>query len=59
MLGDAVLKHSVSDILYKKYPTSNEGELSKIRGIIVSDNALADIAKKNGLQELNIMSRHE
>lgn len=58
-LGDAVLKLSVSDILYKKYPTSNEGELSKIRGIIVSDNTLADIAKKNGLQELIIMSRHE
>lgn len=58
-LGDAVLKLTVSDVLFKMYPDAPEGELSKIRGVIVSDNTLADIAKKNGLQELIIMSRHE
>jgi ribonuclease-3 len=58
-LGDAVLKLTISDILFKKYPTSNEGELSKIRSIVVSDNTLADIAKHNGLQDLIIMSKHE
>lgn len=58
-LGDAVLKLTISDVLFKKYPESREGELSKIRSIIVSDNTLADIAKKNGLQELIIMSKHE
>lgn len=58
-LGDAVLKLTISDVLFKKYPNSREGELSKIRSIIVSDNTLADIAKKNGLQDLIIMSKHE
>ena len=58
-LGDAVLKLTISDVLFKLYPEAPEGELSKIRGIIVSDNTLADIAKKNGLPELIIMSRHE
>lgn len=58
-LGDAVLKLTISDVLYKVYPHSREGELSKIRSIVVSDNTLADIAKKNGLQELIIMSKHE
>ena len=58
-LGDAVLKLAVSDVLYKKYPNSREGELSKIRGIVVSDNTLADVAKNNGLQDLIIMSKHE
>ncbi len=58
-LGDAVLKLTISDVLFKKYPDSREGELSKIRGIIVSDNTLADIAKKNGLSKLIIMSKHE
>ncbi|MCM1338525.1 MAG: ribonuclease III [Muribaculaceae bacterium] len=58
-LGDAVLKLSISDVLYKKYPEAPEGELSKIRSIIVSDNTLADIAKKNGLQQLIILGRHE
>ncbi len=58
-LGDAVLKLAVSDVLYKMFPEETEGELSKIRGIIVSDNTLAEIGKKNGLQELIIMSRHD
>ena len=58
-LGDAVLKLSISDVLYKMYPDSNEGELSKIRSIVVSDNTLAQIAKKNGLQKLIILSKHE
>ncbi|MBQ8458711.1 ribonuclease III [bacterium] len=58
-LGDAVLKLAVSDVLYKKYPNSPEGELSKIRSIVVSDNTLAQIAKAKGLQNLIIMSKHE
>lgn len=58
-LGDAVLKLTISDVLFKMYPDSSEGDLSKIRSIVVSDNTLADIAKANGLQKLIIMSRHE
>ncbi len=58
-LGDAVLKLSISDVLFRKYPDSPEGELSKIRSIIVSDNTLADVAKKNGLQQLLILGKHE
>lgn len=58
-LGDAVLKLTISDVLFKMYPDSPEGELSKIRSIVVSDNTLADISKSNGLQNLIIMSRHE
>ena len=58
-LGDAVLKLTISDVLFKMYPDYQEGELSKIRSIIVSDNTLADIARKNGLQDLIIMSKHE
>ena len=58
-LGDAVLKLTISDVLFKTYPESREGELSKIRSILVSDNTLAEIAKNNGLQQLIIMSRHE
>lgn len=58
-LGDAVLKLTISDVLFKRYPDSREGELSKIRSILVSDNTLAEIAKNNGLQQLIIMSKHE
>lgn len=58
-LGDAVLKLSVSDVLYTMYPSSSEGEMSKIRSIIVSDNTLAEIAKNNGLDKLIILSKHD
>ena len=58
-LGDAVLKLTVSDVLYNMYPNSTEGEMSKIRSIVVSDNTLAQIAKSNGLSGLIILSKHD
>lgn len=58
-LGDAVLKLSVSDILFEKYPNFPEGEMSKIRSIVVSDATLFDLAKKIGLPELLIIGKHE
>ncbi|MBO5435164.1 ribonuclease III [bacterium] len=58
-LGDAVLKLVMSDILYKKFPTSREGEMSKIRSIAVSDTILSNISKKIGLAKLIITSEHD
>lgn len=58
-LGDAVLKLVMSDILYKKFPTSREGEMSKIRSIAVSDSILSNISKKIGLAKLIITSEHD
>lgn len=58
-LGDAVLKLAVSDILYNKYQNYAEGELSKIRSIIVSDNTLFKIVKQNGLAKLINLGKHE
>ena len=58
-LGDAVLKLFVSDILYKKYPNYPEGELTKIRSIVVSDNTLAEISEKIGLNSLVVLGRQE
>lgn len=58
-LGDAVLKLMISDILYKKYPNSAEGELSKIRSIAVSDSMLSKIANKIGLSKFIIAGAHD
>lgn len=58
-LGDAVLKLAVSDILYNKYPNYAEGNMSKIRSIVVSDATLFEIAQNLGLSDLIIMARHE
>ncbi len=58
-LGDAVLKLTVSDVLFRKYPNAQEGEMSKIRSIVVSDATLSDIAKKTGLSDLIVLAKHE
>ena len=58
-LGDAVLKLASSDILFKKFPEYQEGDLSKIRSIVVSDNTLFKIASDIGLCDLIILARHE
>ena len=58
-LGDAVLKLAVSNILYKKYPKYTEGQMSKIRSIVVSDNILAKISNTIGLGNLIIAGEHD
>lgn len=58
-LGDAVLKLCISDILYRKFPEYPEGELTKIRSIIVSDNTLAEIAEKTGINKLIALGKQE
>jgi ribonuclease III len=44
-LGDAVLKIVVSEYLYERFPQYREGELTKIRAVIVSDAKLAALAQ--------------
>ncbi len=56
--GDSVLKLAVSEKLIKKYPKSNEGDLSKIRSIIVSDATLSKVAEQIELTDLIILGEH-
>lgn len=58
-LGDAVLKLVASELLLQKYVDYPEGELSKIRSIIVSDSILSQIAHDIGLCNLIIVAKHE
>jgi len=58
-LGDAVLKLLTSKLLYKKYPEYKEGELSKIRSILVSDNILAKIGRDISLDKKLILGAGE
>lgn len=44
-LGDAVLQLVVSDYLYEKYPKLNEGQLAKVRALLVSQPTLAKLAR--------------
>jgi ribonuclease-3 len=58
-LGDAVLKLIVSDYLLDRFPEYNEGELTKIRSILVSDKILAKTAKMINLGKYIKMGYHE
>lgn len=58
-LGDAVLKLCVSDILFNKFPKYDEGNLTRIRSVIISDATLAEITKEIGLSSLIIIGKRE
>ncbi|KXT84442.1 ribonuclease III [Streptococcus panodentis] len=44
-LGDAVLQLIISEYLYKKYPKRPEGDLSKLRSMIVREESLAGFTR--------------
>lgn len=48
-LGDAVLKLVVSEYLFERFPDYREGDLTKIRAVVVSDARLADLAREINL----------
>ncbi|MBQ9245282.1 ribonuclease III [bacterium] len=58
-LGDSVLRISVSEYLYKLYPTYNEGQLSKIRSCLVSDHFLFFLSKKIDIAQYINIGKHE
>jgi len=58
-LGDAVLKLLASRYLYNRFPEYSEGDLTKIRAILVSDSTLASVAAKINLDKYIKMGYHE
>ncbi len=58
-LGDAVLELISSDFLFAKYPNYPEGELTKLRASLVSEEPLAAVAKKLNLGEYIMMGKGE
>ena len=50
--GDSVLKLFTSKLLYETYPDYPEGDLSKIRSILVSDAILSKIAFEIGIDKV-------
>lgn len=58
-LGDAVLKIIASKYLYERFPEYTEGELTKIRAILISDKTLAHLANKINLDKYLKLGYHE
>ena len=58
-LGDSVLELTISEYLFNNYNEKLEGELTKLRSLIVCENSLYEIAKRWGLGGYINMSRGE
>jgi len=58
-LGDAVLDLIVGEYLFKKFPNSNEGVLSKIRASLVNESGFALLARAINLGEYMYLSLAE
>ncbi|MDD9891254.1 MAG: ribonuclease III [Gammaproteobacteria bacterium] len=50
-LGDSLLGYVVAEILFESFPEANEGELSRLRSLLVNKTTLADIAREINLKE--------
>jgi ribonuclease-3 len=58
-LGDSVLNLLLSERLYREFPTASEGDLSRLRARLVSEEPLADIAQAMQLGELLLLGSGE
>ncbi len=57
-LGDSVLSLVVNEHLYKRYPERTEGELTKMKSVVVSKQVLAHLAKKLDLSRYLLLSEN-
>ena len=58
-LGDSLVNFLVAKILYTRYPASNEGELSKLRGALVNELSLSKLAVSISLGENLLLGKGE
>jgi len=58
-LGDSVLNLLLSERLYREFPVASEGDLSRLRARLVSEEPLAEIAQSMQLGELLLLGSGE
>ncbi|MBI3588973.1 MAG: ribonuclease III [Candidatus Liptonbacteria bacterium] len=58
-LGDAVLELAVSEMLFKKFPTEPEGQLTLLRAALVNYQMLSEVALSINLDQFILMSKGE
>ena len=59
LLGDAVLDLIVTEYLYKNFAVATEGELAKLKSMIVSEPVLANISSEIKLGNYLMLSKGE
>lgn len=50
-LGDALLNAVIGEALYRRLPRANEGDLSRLRALLVKEDTLAEVAREFALGE--------
>jgi len=58
-LGDSVVNCLVTEYLYNTHPDKSEGQLSKIKSLVVSRKILGEVAQGLGMGDFLIMSASE
>ena len=58
-VGDAVLGLAVAEALFRRFPSSREGELTRLRASLVSRRHLAEVAARIDLGALLLLGRGE
>ena len=58
-LGDAILGASCATLLYQKYPDKPEGELAKIKSVMVSEEVLSTVAKALQIDTMLLLGKGE
>jgi len=56
-LGDAVLGLVVCEELFRRYPTYHEGDLTRVKSVVVSRQTCARVAEELGLDRLIFLSK--
>ena len=56
-LGDAILGATVCEMLYRQYPEYLEGDLTRVKSIVVSRLTCAKISESLGMQEFLILGK--
>src|SRR5690242_7700235 len=56
-LGDAILGAVVCELLYRQYPEHLEGDLTKIKSVVVSRQTCAKISEGLGLEKFLILGK--
>lgn len=58
-LGDSVINLVVTETLYRRFPSWNEGDLSKLKAHLVSSSFLYELAGRLGLNQYLVLGKGE
>lgn len=58
-LGDAALSMYISDYIYRHFPSRQEGEMTRIRSLLVNRNTLETLARRLGIGRLIFFGKGE